>query len=105
MTVSYETKAFSINLTITICVPRAWNEGSLEIMSKRNILYALAFCLVFVAYEVYGRNRCHGVNWMTWRWTPSHLTFSKALTECNGVGCRHILTDAKALCCDLDEWL
>ncbi|KRZ95934.1 hypothetical protein T08_7827 [Trichinella sp. T8] len=34
---------------------------------------------------------------MTWRWTPSHLTFAKALTECNGVGCRHILTDAKAL--------
>ncbi|KRX37894.1 hypothetical protein T05_12434 [Trichinella murrelli] len=56
---------------------------------------------------VYGRNRCHGVNWMTWRWTPSHLTFAKALTECNGVGCRHILTDAKALagCCDTDEWL
>ncbi|KRZ58454.1 hypothetical protein T02_16186 [Trichinella nativa] len=34
---------------------------------------------------------------MTWRWTPSHLTFAKALIECNGVGCRHILTDAKAL--------
>ncbi|OUC39960.1 hypothetical protein D917_00806, partial [Trichinella nativa] len=46
---------------------------------------------------IYDRNRCHGVNWMTWRWTPSHLTFAKALIECNGVGCRHILTDAKAL--------